>query len=163
MPDTYVAHTRAADAISFALVNHKKHYDKSHQPLFINVRDWAILKLHKSYSIPSFVEVTKKLTQQFVGPFRIIKRIGCLAYKLKVPSNWKIYPVFFVAQLEPALAPSEDPFRRPRPQQSPSVFMEGDINRHKLFEIDRFLNKCTVRKDKGLAIKYLVCWTGYGS
>ena len=69
-PDTYVARTEAADAISFALANHKEHYDRSHQPLFMKVGDWAMLKLHKGYSIPSSVGVTKKLTEQYVGPFQ---------------------------------------------------------------------------------------------
>ena len=48
------------------------------------------------------------------------------------------------------------------PQQPSSVFVEGDTNRQKSFEIDRLLNRRTVKKGKGLAIKYLVRWTGYG-
>lgn len=62
-PDIYVACTKAIDVISFALTNQKNHYDRTHQSLFIKVRDWAMLKLHKSYSIPSSVSITKKLTQ----------------------------------------------------------------------------------------------------
>lgn len=38
-PDTYVARTKATDAISFALANHKEHNDRSHQPLFMKVGD----------------------------------------------------------------------------------------------------------------------------
>lgn len=38
-PDTYVAHTEAVDTIFFALANHKEHYDRSHQPLFMKVGD----------------------------------------------------------------------------------------------------------------------------
>ena len=116
LPDTYVARTAAADAILFALANQKVHYDRSHQPLFMKVGDWAMLKLHKGYSIPSSVGITKKLTQQYVGPFQIIERIGRLAYKLEVMSDWKIYPVFSIAQLEPTPAPSKDLFHRPRLQ-----------------------------------------------
>ncbi len=78
-PNTYVARTGAADAISFTLTNHKEHYDKSHQPLFMKVGDWAMIKLHKGYSILSSVGVTKKLTQQYVGLFRIIEKVGRLA------------------------------------------------------------------------------------
>ena len=63
LPNTYVARTRAADAISFAFANHKEHYDKSHQLLFIKVGDWAIIKLHKDYSILFSIGMTKKLTQ----------------------------------------------------------------------------------------------------
>ena len=67
-----------------------------------------------------------------------------------------------MAQLEPAPDPSEDPFHRPRPEQPPSVFVEGDIDKHKSFEIDRLHNRCKVKKGKGLATEYLVRWTGYG-
>ncbi len=87
LPDTYVARTGAADAISFALANQQEHYDKSHQPLFMRVGDWAMLKLHKSYSIPSSVGITKKLTQQYVGPFQIVEKVGCLAYRLDISSD----------------------------------------------------------------------------
>lgn len=42
------------------------------------------------------------------------------------------------------------------------MFVEGDTDKYKSFEIDRLLIKYTVRKGKGLAIEYLVRWTGYG-
>ena len=44
LPDAYVARTAAADAILFAFANQKEHYNRSHQPLFIKVGDWAMLK-----------------------------------------------------------------------------------------------------------------------
>ncbi len=80
----------------------------------MKVGDWAILKLHKDYSIPFSVKITKKLTQQYIGPFQIIKKVGRLAYKLDVPSDWRIHPVFSMAQFEPAPDPAKDPFQRPR-------------------------------------------------
>lgn len=62
----------------------------------MKVEDWAMLKLHKDYLIPSSMGVTKKLIQQYVGPFQIQKKIGCLAYKFDIPSDWRIHPVFSV-------------------------------------------------------------------
>ena len=161
-PDTYVARVEAADSIFFAFANHKEHYDRSHQLLFMKVRNWAMLKLHKGYPIPSSVGIIKKLTQQYVGLFKIVEKIGQLAYKLEVPSDWRIYPIFFVTQLKPAPDPFKDPFHRPCLQQPSSVFVKGDSDKHKSFEIDRLLNKRIVRKGRGLAIEYLVRWTGYG-
>ncbi len=121
-----------------------------------------MIKLLKGYSIPSSVGVTKKLTQQYVGSFRIIERVDRLAYKLDIPNDWRIHLVFCVAQLEPALSPAEDFFQRPRPQHPPSVFVEGDTDHNKSFEIEHLLNKRTVKKGRGLAIEYLVRWIGYG-
>lgn len=86
-PETYVAHTKATIVIFFTLANQKEHYNRSHQPLFIKIGDWAILKLHKSYSIPFSIKVTKKLTQQYVGPFKIVEKVGRLAYRLEIPSD----------------------------------------------------------------------------
>ena len=162
LPDTYVARADAADAISFALANQKAHYDRKHQPLFMKVGDWTMLRLHKGYSIPSSAGVTKKLTQQYVGPFRIKERVGRLAYRLEIPNDWRIHPVFSVVQLEPAPEPSNDPFRRPRPHHPPAVFVDGDTDSFKSFEIDRLLNKRTIKRGKGLTVEYLVRWTGYG-
>ena len=44
----------------------------------------------------------------------------------------------------------------------PAVFVEGDTDADKSFEVDCLLNKQTVKKGRGRAIEYLVCWTGYG-
>ena len=76
LPNTFQACTDATNAISFALANQKAHYNRKHQPLFMKVGDWAMLRLYKGYSIPSSVGVTKKLTQQYVGPFCVVEKIG---------------------------------------------------------------------------------------
>lgn len=86
-----------------------------------------------------------------------MERVGRLAYKLDVPYDWKIHPIFSIMQLKPDSSPAEDPFRRPRPEYLSSVFVEGDTDAVKLFEIDRLLNKQIVKKGKGQAIEYLVC------
>ena len=121
-----------------------------------------MLKLHKGYSIPSSAGVTKKLTQQYISPFRVPQKVGRLVYKLDVPLDWRVYPVFSVAQLEPAPSPADDPFNRPRLHMAPAVFVDGDTDASKFFKVERLLNKRTVKKGKGRAIEYLVCWKGYG-
>ena len=68
----------------------------------MRVEDWTMLKLHKNSLIPSSVSITKKITQQYVGSFQIVKKVGWLAYKFKILSDWKIHPIFSVTQLEPA-------------------------------------------------------------
>ena len=97
LPNTLQVRTDATDAISFALANQKAHYDRKHQPLFMKVGDWAMLKLHKGYFIPFSAGVMKKFTQQYIGPFRIPEKVGRLAYKLDVPLDWRVHPVFSVA------------------------------------------------------------------
>ncbi len=46
--------------------------------------EWAILRLHKGYSMPTTLGIMKKLTQQYVGLFQIERKVGQLVYKLKI-------------------------------------------------------------------------------
>lgn len=86
-PDTLAACVDTSKAVSFALLNQKVTYDRKYQPLFMIVGEWAMFWLHKRYNIPTTAGITKKLTQQYVGPFRIVQKIGRLVYKLDVPPD----------------------------------------------------------------------------
>lgn len=156
-----LARIEAADAIIFAQTNQKHHYDRKHQPMYLAEGDWAYLRLHKGYSIPSTEALGKKLSQQYVGPFEVLEKVGKLAYRLGIPDEWKIHPVFSIAQLEPA--PGPDPHRRPRPTHPGSIFVEGDTKQWKSYEVQRILNKRTFRQGRGWTTQYLIRWLGYGA
>ncbi|MBW0551160.1 hypothetical protein O181_090875, partial [Austropuccinia psidii MF-1] len=45
---------------------------------------------------------SKKLSERWLGPFEVIKKIVSHAYHLKLPQQWKsVHPVFHVSLLEP--------------------------------------------------------------
>ncbi|MBW0464236.1 hypothetical protein O181_003951 [Austropuccinia psidii MF-1] len=45
---------------------------------------------------------TKKLSERWLGPFKVIEKIGSHEYHLKLPQKWKsVHPVFNVSLLEP--------------------------------------------------------------
>ena len=54
----------------------------------------------------------KKFSNQRVGLFKVIQKVGWLAYKLKLPPVMKIYPVVSIAQLE--LVEKPDPYNQTR-------------------------------------------------
>ncbi len=51
----------------------------------------------------------RKLREKFLGPFKILERIGTKAYKLDLPLSMKVHPVFPDELLKPA---PQDPQRR---------------------------------------------------
>ena len=148
----------ADNAIAFANAMSKKRYDSAHKAMNLAPGSLAYLRLHHGYSIPG---VHPKLSNQRVGPFKVVKKVGNLAYRLELPEIMRIYPVISIAQLEPAF--DNDPYARTRPPPPP---VEEDNNavdpdfakKFPPFEIER-LSK---RQGSGANIKYLVHWKGYG-
>ena len=47
---------------------------------------------------------SKKLSPRFCGPFEIMKRIGPVAYKLKLQEDWRIHDVFHVSLLRKCIS-----------------------------------------------------------
>lgn len=146
----------AVIAIDFTANTAKEYYDSNHTPVYIKKNDFAYLRLHHGYHVPS---VTRKLGKQRTGLFRIMKMIGPLACKLQLPPDWKIHPVVSIAHLSLASA-GKDPFNRPLPHlQEPVEGVEGDEEEWKLSEIEAVLGKRVRHK----RTEYLIKWLGYSN
>ena len=149
----------AMEAINLAQMAMKRQYDRKHKFQEFNVGDDVMLRLHKGYSIPDAERLGAKFGPQYAGPIKVLERIGNLAYRLEIPSHWRIHPVISVAHLEPK---KKDPFQRPMPTNPGPVHMEGDTEDLQSWEIEKLLNKRTrTRKGKKI-VQYQVRWLGWG-
>jgi hypothetical protein len=74
--------------------------DKKRRPVEFNVGDFVYLKLRpyrqRSLTLTSY----NKLSKRYFGPYKILQKIGPIAYKLDLPSNSKLHPVFHCSLLK---------------------------------------------------------------
>ena len=92
---------------------------------------------------------TAKLLPKYVGPFKVLDRIGTVAYRLLLPETMKIHNVFHVSLLEQYRS---DGRCQPPP---PTLFLDGDEQ----YDIDSVL---AVRQSSKRRREFLVKWLGYG-
>jgi hypothetical protein len=151
------ARISVADALAESAMTMKRFYDAKHKKLDLTTEDKVYLRIHKGYKIPA--ASSKKLHEQYVGPFKITAKVGQNAYRLDIPTHWRIHPVFSIQQLEPAPRGS-DPFNRPQAEHLDTVFVEGDDEFNKSYELERIVKKRTTPTGR---VKYLIRWKGYGS
>jgi transposase InsO family protein len=88
-----------------------------------------------------------KLDYKRLGPFRIAKKIGKAAFRLKLPASMRIHPVFHVSLLEP-FRPNDIPGRTQDP--SPPVIVDNQEE----FEVEEILDS-RIRRGK---LQYFVHW-----
>ncbi|MBW0498148.1 hypothetical protein O181_037863 [Austropuccinia psidii MF-1] len=93
---------------------------------------------------------TKKLSEKWVGPFPMLKKVSTHAYHLKLPSQWKsIHPVFPISLLEP-VKKSTIPNRHHEPP--PPIIIEEEE-----WKVIQILDS----KLKRRKLWYLVEWKGF--
>ena len=128
----------------------QKYYNQRHRSFEFEEGDLVLLS-SKNLSMKG---VPGKLKRKFVGPFKVIEKIGTQAYKLQLPESWKIHNVFHVSLLKEW----KSAYYRKEPEDPE---MELDIeDRH--FEVDKILRWRKKTRPNGTTYKeYLVLWTNY--
>ncbi|KAD7117538.1 hypothetical protein E3N88_04806 [Mikania micrantha] len=82
----------------------KSYADKRRRPIEFEVGDQVLLKVSPWKGIIRFRK-RGKLSPRFIGPFRIIARVGKVAYRLDLPDELSgIHPTFHVSHLRKCLA-----------------------------------------------------------
>ena len=140
---------RAKRFLEAAQQRQRAYADKGRRPLEFSVGDDVLL----STANISFKRVgAPKLMPRYIGPFKVVKRIGATAYELELAKNMRIHDVFHVSLLK-SYVPGRG-FIPPPPQ----LTNDGQVE----FEVERILQH-EDRRYRGHKSRrwYYVHWKGY--
>ncbi|KAL0406140.1 UNVERIFIED_CONTAM: Transposon Tf2-11 polyprotein [Sesamum latifolium] len=127
----------------------KKYADQNRRFIEFGAGDLVMVKVPDPRLSKSSRGRDPRLMQKYVGPLPIMKSIGTVAYRIELPSWWKIHNVFHVSQLKKYLADREDARNQPsRPQL--------ELTKMKEKVAEAILNQRVTRNAKREHTEYLV-------
>ncbi|WVZ90569.1 hypothetical protein U9M48_036860 [Paspalum notatum var. saurae] len=99
---------KVRENLRIAQSRQKSYADKRRRELTFEARQFVYLKVSPLRGTKRF-HTRGKLAPRYVGPYKIKKRIGDLAYELELPEHLSgVHPVFYVSQLRKCLRLPED-------------------------------------------------------
>ncbi|GKB56363.1 putative reverse transcriptase domain-containing protein [Tanacetum coccineum] len=84
----------------FVGLRQKSYADRRHKPLEFEVGDKVMLKVSPWKGVIRFGK-RGKLNPRYIGPFKILDRVGTLAYRLELPEQLnRVHSTFYVSNLK---------------------------------------------------------------
>ena len=128
-----------------------QYYDKSRQRMNLDIGDLVWLSTTNVRSR----RPSKKLNHKRLGPFKVDKVVSPNSYRLILPYQMRIHPIFHVSLLEPYHGNTLEGRVEAPPPPISKITDKGDDRQ---YEIDGVLNSKYIRRK----LQYFVSWKGYG-
>ena len=142
---------QVAKARKFALAAQQRHkliYDAKHVPAVFAVNNEVLLSVS---SLNLKIAGSNKLAPRFVGPLKVLERIGEAAYKLDLPETMRIHNVFHVSLLKRYCS---DGRGKPPP---PCKIIDDEPE----WEVEKVLNHRLVKPGRKTKVEHLLRHLGY--
>lgn len=127
--------------------------DRKRSERQFQVGDMVYLKMQPYRQTAFGLRGSLKLRSKFYGPFRVLQRIGPVAYRLQLPEQTAIHPVFHVSQLKKHLGTHAVPI-----QGLPLVGENEKIKTEPVAVLNR---RIVPRKNETVA-QWLIQWLNLG-
>ncbi len=96
----------------------------------------------------------RKLIPRYVGPFKIIRQISPVSFRLDLPSNYRVSPTFQVSLLKPAHGPRGVTEEEATSQTALPFLVDGE----EVYRVHELLDS----RRRGDTLQNLVDWEGFG-
>lgn len=118
-----------------------------------NVGDMVYIRIQPYMQNAFGIRGSLKLRSKYYGPFKIVERVGEVAYKLHLPDSTTIHPVFHISQLKEHVGKHAIPL-----PHVPLVTEDGKI---KTFPF-AFLDERIINRQKTPVEQLLIHWESLG-
>ena len=95
---------------------------------------------------------SKKIAPKREGPFIVTEVLGPLTYRLNIPAQWKIHPIFHASLLTPY---KENNIHGPNYVKPPPDIVEGQSE----YKVEAIIS----HRRQGRGHQYLIKWKGYST
>ncbi|GMI90769.1 hypothetical protein HRI_002746200 [Hibiscus trionum] len=118
-----------------AQIRMKQQADKKRTECEYQVGDLVYLKLQPYRQQTVKQRMCQKLAPKWFGPFYIIGKVGSVAYKLQLPKDSRVHPIFHVSQLKKHIGSAD------YSSELPVINPDGEISKEPLRIVDRRIGK----------------------
>jgi hypothetical protein len=137
----------------------KKYADRARRETRFSIGDRVLLSTEHLKLIGERKR-TRKLTERYIGPYRVKRVVNANAYELELPASLKIHPVINISHLKEYRDGTQSfpdrPVRLTRPE--PEAL---DDNGAPEWLVDRLLDHRKIKRGVRYIDQYLVEWKGY--
>lgn len=142
---------KAKSALAAAQARQKHYADQHRRDLTFEIGDMVMLSAKNTNTLDG--AGSSKIKPKWTGPYKVLQRIGAVAYKLEMP-NTREHNVYHVSLLKPFHDGSEKfPVRASEALPPPNFY----VRKEAFWSIDRIVGKRT----RAGAVEYNVRWVGY--
>lgn len=145
-----IMNTVLQEALLTAQHRIKQYADEKQTEREFKIGDWVYLKLQPYRQSSVEIRRNLKLAAKFFGPYKVLEKVGAVAYRLQLPSGSKVHPVFHVSQLKPKLGQHQHPL-----PNLPLVDPNGQMR----FEPLQILDRRLVKRNNRAITQVLVEWS----